>query len=106
MNKREIIEQLTHKMVTSKLCDEKLFKEIINLIEESTSSNFFNLEKDYNYHIKEIDKHYKRWLDSGKKSSKQYKKHLRHLFIKQYIESKIITINVKKLMKDWYGGVL
>ncbi len=94
----EIIEQISHLIATSGI-NKEFAEKIIETIKISTKDKSDEFIKDYNFHKKEKEKHYKRWIDGEKISKNQYKKHLRHLFIEEYLESKIKETSYSDLQR-------
>ena len=89
MSKAEVVEQLTHLLVTKQF-DKKLIEAIINIIEYKNNENDIidSLLEDYKLHNKLRENYNKIYLESDKKDKASYKKSLKHKYILDYIEKK------------------
>lgn len=100
MNKKEIIEQITHILSLNKFEDNEIkpiLESINNLIESEDSKILKQIRKDYEYHKQDAIVHLEKYKQN--KSKTQYNKHLRHKFICGYIEWRLEWSNQFKLFK-------
>ena len=82
-----IYEQITHILTLNKMSQEEidsLIKDINKIIVHNRGVNEKILGDELIFHGNEYDKHYEKFKRNGSKN--QNKKHLRHMFIAEFIE--------------------